>query len=260
MDEFQNQKNNQTPSIPPPAEAGQVRVAFHVAPTQPTVTYVVMALTVLLYVLQQVSSYLTGYDLPYVLGGKVNELILQGQVWRLLTPILLHGSILHILFNMYALYAFGPGLERYYGHWRYLLLYLLGGYCGNVLSFMFSANPSIGASTAIFGLVAAEAVFIYRNLMLYGDKARGMLINLGVVVAVNLAFGMQPGIDNWGHLGGLLGGLVFAWVAGPIFKVQQTLNGLELKDVHSTHETWWGFLLAGGLATAIVIGRMIAGI
>jgi len=234
-------------------------VAFNVAPIKPTVTYVVMAVTVIFYGLQQLSTYLTGYDLPYVLGGKVNELILQGQVWRLLTPILLHGSILHILFNMYALYVFGPGLERYYGHWRYLLLYLLGGYCGNVLSFMFSANPSIGASTAIFGLVAAEAVFIYRNRKLYGGKARGMLINLGMVVAVNLAFGLQPGIDNWGHLGGLIGGLVFAWVAGPNFQLQQTLNGFELKDVHSQHEAWWGFLLAGGLATAIVIGRMIVG-
>ncbi len=238
---------------------GQVRVAFNLPPIKPWVTYVMMGLTVLIYGLQSLSTYLTGYDLPYVLGGKVNSLILQGQVWRLLTPILLHGSILHIGFNMYALYIFGPSLERYYGHWRYLLLYLLGGYCGNVLSFLLSANPSIGASTAIFGLVAAEAVFIYCNRMLFGQRARGMLINLAVVVVVNLLLGLQPGIDNWGHLGGLIGGLVFAWVAGPNYKVQPSSTGLELKDVHSKHEAWWGFLLAGGLFTAIVIGKLIAG-
>jgi rhomboid protease GluP len=155
-------------------ETGQVRVSFHVAPIKPWVTYVLMGASILFFGLQQLSTYLTGHDLPYILGGKVNELILQGQIWRLITPILLHGSILHIAFNMYALYIFGPGLERYYGHWRYLLLYLLGGYCGNVLSFLLSPNPSIGASTAIFALVAAEIIFIYRNRILFGSRAKGI--------------------------------------------------------------------------------------
>ena len=86
-----------------------------------------------------------------MLGAKVNELILAGQVWRLITPILLHASILHIGFNMYALFVIGPQLERFYGHGRFLLLYLIAGFTGNVLSFVLSPNPSLGASTSVLG-------------------------------------------------------------------------------------------------------------
>ncbi len=98
-----------------------------------------------------------------LLGLKVNELIVQGQYWRLLTPMFLHGDILHLGFNMYALYIFGPSLERYFGHLRFITLFVLSGFAGNVLSFMFSAAPSLGSSTAIFGLLGAEGVFLYRN-------------------------------------------------------------------------------------------------
>ncbi|MRS05375.1 rhomboid family intramembrane serine protease, partial [bacterium] len=76
------------------------------------VTYVILGVTVLMYALQYLSqSLLGGVDLPFVLGGKVNELILRGQIWRLLTPVLLHGGLLHLAFNMYALYSIGRGLE-----------------------------------------------------------------------------------------------------------------------------------------------------
>lgn len=223
------------------------------------VTYVILGLTVFLYCLQLLSAKFSsgGYDWPMLLGAKINTLILSGQLWRLITPVLLHGSLLHIGFNMYALYVFGPGLERFYGHKRFIVLYLIGAYTGNVLSFLLSSGTSIGASTAIFGLIAAESVFIYRNRMLYGDRARGMLVNMAVIVVINLTLGLQPGIDNWGHLGGLIGGFIFAWVAGPQFKVQPGEVGLELRDVHSNHSSWWGFLWSAGLFTAIVIGKFI---
>jgi len=249
-------------ATPPPGQT-RVPVAFHLNKSKPWVTYVLLGVTVLIYAVQYLSLALTNnqYDFPFMLGGKINELILAGQVWRLITPVFLHASILHIGFNMYALFVIGPGLEQYYGHWRYLLLYLIGGYAGNVLSFLMSPNPSIGASTAIFGLVAAEIVFIYRNRLLFGSRARGMLINLGVIVVVNLGLGLAPGsdIDNWGHLGGMLGGLIFAWVAGPRYQIQQSLTGLELKDAHTRQEVLWGILLSAGLFTAVVIGRFIVG-
>ena len=244
----------------PQPQAARVPISFRLNKSKPWVTYVILIVTVLIYVIQYVSLLLTNnqYDIPAALGEKVNELILAGQVWRLITPILLHASILHVGFNMYALFVLGPGLEQYYGHRRYLLLYLIGGYAGNVLSFLLSPNPSLGASTAIFALVAAEIVFIYRNRMLFGSRARGMLLNMGVIVVVNLLLGLQPGIDNWGHLGGLIAGLIFGWVAGPHYQVQQTLTGLELKDIHSKNEVLWGTLLSAGLFTAIVIGRFLA--
>ena len=249
-----------TPEQPGPQPVqNRIPVTFRLSKSKPWVTYSLLAITVLVYALQYFSQVFFKYDYPALLGEKINQLILAGQVWRLITPVLLHANILHIGFNMYALFVLGPGLEQHYGHKRFLVLYLVAGYAGNVLSFLLSANPSLGASTAIFGLVATQVVFIYRNRMLFGDRARGMLINLGVVVAINLLLSLQPGIDIYGHLGGLVGGLIFAWVDGPHYQVQQTLNGLELKDVQSGHELLWGTLLSAGLFTAIVIGRFIVG-
>jgi rhomboid protease GluP len=224
---------------------------------------VILGLTILIYGLQYLSqAMLNGTDLPYFLGGKINELILRGQVWRLITPVLLHGSILHLAFNMYALYSIGRSLEQFYGHWRYLALYLVAGYTGNVLSFVLSANPSLGASTAIFGLAAAQGVLIVKNRKLFGRRAQSMLINLGLVLAVNLSLGFSPnsGIDYWGHIGGLIGGAVFAWVAGPVFAIKaNNENGLELVDDVSKEQLLWAILLSAGLFTAAVIGKFIAG-
>lgn len=256
---------DQYPQNPGQAATGQARipVRLHAAADKPIVTYVIMALTIVVFGLQYLSQSLSAnhYDWPYLLGAKINELILAGQVWRLITPILLHASILHIGFNMYALYVIGPQLERFYGHKRFLLLYLISGFTGNVLSFVLSSSPSIGASTSIFGLVAAEAVFIYTNRKLFGERARGMLVNLGVVILVNLVLGLQPGIDNWGHLGGLVGGLIFSWFAGPVFKMSIATDALnyQLVDSRSTKEVLWGAMLSGGLFLAVVIGRFLAG-
>lgn len=181
----------------------------------PTLTYILIALTTLIYVGQVAGQYLLGVDVLAAYGSKVNSSIMAGQYWRLITPVFLHGSILHIGFNMYALYILGPNMERFYGAWRYLLLYLLAGYAGNVFSFMFSTYPSLGSSTAIFGLLAAYGVFIYQNRLLFGDQAKRSLQNIIMVAVINFVIGLSPGIDNWGHLGGALGGTIFAVFAGP---------------------------------------------
>ena len=130
---------------------------------------------------------------------------------------------------MYALVVFGAGLERYFGRWRYLLLYLLGGFTGNVLSFLLSSGYSVGASTAIFGLVGAQGVFLYQNRKLFGNQFGRAIGNVLFIVAVNLVLGLTPGIDNWGHVGGLLGGLIFTWFAGPVWQVEHTV-ALEVDD------------------------------
>lgn len=190
----------------------------------PLVTYTIIGVTIAFYVLQQLSRIFFGYapfgmDWLTYFGARINSAILAGQFWRLLTPALLHGSILHIGFNMYALLSFGTLLEPLMGHKRFLALYLLSALSGNVLSFLFSGGYSIGASTAVFGLVIAEGVFFYRNRQLLGHQARQAIGNIVFIVIVNLFLGLSPGIDNWGHLGGLLGGLVFAWFAAPRYRV-----------------------------------------
>jgi rhomboid protease GluP len=221
--------NNPAPQSPPSRPNSAIASAMKFTPK---VVYGIMLLTILVFVLQNVSIYTYGDDYFLNWGDKVNNLIVQGQLWRLVTPLLLHASIIHIGFNMYALFVIGPGLERFYGGLRFILLYLLAGIAGNVASFYFSPYDSIGASTAIFGLIAAQGVFIYRNRQIFGAQARPMLINTIVIIGVNLIFGASlnlvagpgtPGIDNWGHLGGLFGGFAFGWFAGPLFEKQTVL-------------------------------------
>ena len=192
------------------------------------------------------SMFLLGEDIPAFLLDKSNSMIQAGQLWRLVTPVLLHSSslqgltfILHIVLNMYALNAIGPMLEQFYGHRRFLALYLVTGVAGNLFSFIFSSYDSLGASTSIFGLIGAQLIFVYINRQLFGKRARTVLTNIGMIIFINLAFGLLPGIDIWGHVGGLIGGLVFALLAGPQMTVEQ--QGTELKLVNKRSELrFWG--------------------
>ncbi|MEM5773656.1 MAG: rhomboid family intramembrane serine protease, partial [Anaerolineaceae bacterium] len=230
---------------------------FNPESRRPYVTWTLLAATIVLFLLQSASKLLLGTDLLAIMGAKVNEYIYAGQIWRLVTPMFLHGSVLHIAFNMYALYIIGSGLELYYGHLRYLLLYLLGGFAGNVLSFAFTESASLGASTAVFGLIAAQGIFIYRNRFLFGNRAGRMLSNIVMIVIFNLVLGAaQPGIDNWGHLGGLLGGLLFAWFSGPEYAVKQEAFGLMLENKRTHDETWRTLILTGLLFMAIAAAKL----
>lgn len=212
---------------PPPQSA---RVAL--PQSVPYVTYVILGLTVLVYLAQMLSEVVFGTDVPAYFGMKINQFIVNGELWRLFTPALLHGSILHIGFNMYALVVIGSGLERFFGHGRYLGLYLAGAFAGNVFSFLLTPNPSLGASTAVFGLLGAQGLFLYRHRELFGGQARSALQSVLFIAGVNFVIGLQPGIDNWGHLGGLLGGLMFTWFGGPKLIVEGVYPYFQLTDEH----------------------------
>lgn len=246
------------PARPPLAPEPQ-RALVSIPQVRPFVTYTLLGLNVFIFLLQFYSQTTFGVDRVAAMGMKVNELIVAGQFWRLFTPMFLHGSILHLAFNMYALFIFGPGLERHYGHGRFVALFLLAGFAGNVISFMFSAAPSLGSSTAIFGLLGAEGVFLYHNQRLLGGSARRALNNIIVIAVINFVIGLQPGIDNWGHLGGLLGGTLFAWLGGPLLAVEGVYPDLRLEDTREGRQVWLAALLDllvfGGLALATIFLR-----
>lgn len=216
-------------------------------------TYIILGVTVLVYLLQMYTEWAYGVDLVSVYGAKINEAIIAGEIWRIITPVFLHGSLLHILFNMYALFIIGPMLEHFYGRTRYLLLYFISGVAGNVMSFYLSPDPSLGASTALFGLIVAQGVFVFRNRELFGGQARGLLRNTIMIVGVNLFLGLSPGIDNWGHMGGLLGGLAFAWASGPRLEVTRFPGGGYKVDDQSSMQSAW--LVAG--VEALVLGGLV---
>lgn len=247
------------PSAPAPEAAAPSSYQVPLPFSPPIVTYIILGLTVLVFILQKLSVPAFGYvghglDLLEFQGARINELIRAGQIWRFITPVLLHAGVTHILFNMYALYSLGVGLERYYGHGRFLLLYLLGGFAGNVLSFLVMPDSSfsVGASTSVFGLIAAEGVFLFQNRKLLGSQARRALSNIAFLIIVNLLIGLSPGIDMFGHLGGLLGGLTFAWFAGPRWEVEGYPPALQIVDQRGPRQVMLGaslvMLLFGSLA------------
>lgn len=234
----QNPYQNQPPTTQSPQP---IQVA--VPNVKPTATYTLLGLTILVFLLQMAGQYLSGSDLVTYWGIKENSLIRAGEIWRLVTPVFLHGSILHIAFNMYALFLYGRGIEARYGHKRFLLLYFLSAYAGNVMSFLLTTNPSLGASTAIFGLIAAEGVFLIQNRKILGGRVNRSLVNLLYIAGVNLLIGFTTrGVDNWGHIGGLLGGVLFAWFGGPHWKLEGFYPSVKLVDEREGHGALAGTL------------------
>jgi rhomboid protease GluP len=199
---------------------------------KPVLTYTLLGVTAGFYLLQLLSQFTLGDDWLTIVGIKYGPWIRGGEVWRLLTPVFLHGSFLHLAMNMYGLFIFGPRLELRFGRARFILLYFLSAFAGNVLSFLLTPNPSLGASTAIFGLLAAEGMYLIQNRELVGDHGRAQIMNIIVVAGYNLLIGfVGTGIDNWGHIGGLLGGLIFTWFGGPRFRME----GYRLVDERQGH-------------------------
>lgn len=230
-----------TPGEGPAGEPG--RVQLQLPERKPVVTYTLLVLMALLYLLQLATQFLFSQDIPAALGMKINDAILAGQYWRLVTPMFLHGGILHLGFNLYALYILGSRVERFFGPWRYLGLFLVSGISGNLFSFLFTSAPSLGSSTAIFGLLAAEGTFIYQHRKLIGSRFSTALRQIIQLAAINLLIGLSPGIDNWGHLGGLLGGLAFTWFGGPAYKLEGAPPMLRLHDTRPEARAWPVFII-----------------
>lgn len=232
------------------------QVSIRTPVVKPVVTYVLLGLTSLFYLAQLVIEIITGYDLLFVMGGKINDLILSGQVWRLITPAFLHSNFLHIGFNMYALFILGRRIESTYGHCRFICLYLLSAFGGNVLSFVLSDANSLGSSTAIFGLLAAEGIFIWQNRKLFGARSTSMLNNIIMILVINLIIGFMPGsnIDYFGHLGGLLAGFLFASMGGPKWAFEGVPPFVTLKDTRSKRDVYMAVLvvLIGFIVMALI--------
>lgn len=234
-----------SPDREPASTPQQVRVQMPSLPT--IITYGLVGFTVLIYILQMLSVAVWGYavyqmDWLEFFGARINSAIRAGDYWRFITPVFLHGSLAHIFFNMYALFSIGGLLERHYGYLRFIALYFLAAFSGNVFSFLFTGENgySIGASTAVFGLIGAQLVFFYQNRTLFGSVARQAIGNTVFIIAINLFIGLNPNIDNWGHIGGLLGGAMFAWFASPRWAVTGIAPELKLTDEREPREIFTG--------------------
>jgi rhomboid protease GluP len=142
----------------------------------------------------------------------VPQAVDAGEWWRLLTPIVLHGGFLHIFLNSYVLYIFGPNVEQAFGTVRFVVLYVVAGFMGSVLSYVIPPdNPSLGASGAIFGLAGVLFVYLFRRRR--STFIREYLRSITTFIVANLIIGfvLSSFIDNWAHLGGLIAGALLAF-------------------------------------------------
>lgn len=219
---------------------------------QPRVTYALLAINVLVWLAMTAAGGSTNTAVLIRFGAKVNLLIAQGQVWRLLTSMFLHIGLMHLFFNGYALFAFGIEVERLYGSARFLVLYLLAGLYGSLVSFGLGPNLSAGASGAIFGLLGVMLAFFRLHRDMFGEWGRQRLLNLLGVAGFNLVLGFTvPGIDNLAHLGGLLSGAVLGWLLAPQYQAQVDERGLPyVADRTSLLSRWWVLALASLLLMA----------
>jgi membrane associated rhomboid family serine protease len=183
--------------------------------------------------------------------------VAHGELWRLWSVTLLHADLLHLGFNMYALYLAGTIVERWYGWWRYLLFYLACAAAGSTASFVFGGDvPSVGASGAIFGLfgILLTAGRIHHPV---DRQSRGILNQLVFLIVVNIAFGFASGgsIDNAAHLGGLAAGLWLGALIPPTGV--PTLSSLWRRPVEAgvgaAPTTAPGYLVVVGLAVVTVV-------
>ncbi|GAA3079274.1 rhomboid family intramembrane serine protease [Streptosporangium carneum] len=168
----------------------------------PRVTWTLLVVNVLAYVAETLSTNRVLADFAMDSGS-----VAYGEWWRLITGAFLHAplsggawAITHIVFNMWALYAIGPELERRLGSVRFLALYLLSALGGSVAVYLFGI-AAVGASGAIYGMFGALFV-VARRL---GYDARGVLWLIGINAVLTFTF---PGISWQGHLGGLITGAV----------------------------------------------------
>ncbi|WP_313798283.1 rhomboid family intramembrane serine protease [Cytobacillus sp.] len=177
---------------------------------KPFFTYIFMIIQVAVFLFLEAVGSSTDTSTLIKYGAKFNPLILEGEWWRFFTPIILHIGLLHLLMNTVSLYYLGTVIERIFGKWRFLLIYLIAGFGGSIASFIFSPAISAGASGAIYGLFGALLYFgaIYPKLFF-----RTMGFNILLILGINLIFGFSmPGIDMAGHIGGLIAGFLAAGI------------------------------------------------
>jgi rhomboid protease GluP len=184
------------------------------------VTYTLVGLNVLIFILMAASGAgLIEFDIDslYKWGGNVRQLTTNGEWYRLITNIFVHGGLIHVAFNMYALFYVGVYLEPLLGKWRYLTLYLACGVFASLTSIAVHDNViSVGASGAIFGLYGVFLALLTTNVLDKGTR-RPMLQSIAIFIGYNLVYGVKSGVDNSAHMGGLISGAILGYAYYFIF-------------------------------------------
>ena len=204
---------------------------------KPIITYILIALCIIMFI---VSGFGYKTDTLVLFGANYGPLVKHGEIYRLITCMFLHAGIVHLGLNMYSLFIVGPRLEDFFGKWKYLLIYLISGISASLLSIGLNGDVvSVGASGAIFGLFGALLYFGYTYRGYIATIIRSQIVP---IVLYNLLIGFFiPGIDMWGHVGGLIGGVITANMLGTIENKKYSFNNIMIFLIY------FGFLIYLGL-------------
>ena len=206
---------------------------------KPIITYILIALNLVVFLATYIfgkgsTNISTLVDFGGLVPGYLNGNYGDIEFHRLITSIFLHNGILHLFFNMYALYVLGPQIESFFGKAKFLFIYLFSGILGNLLSLLFTADNvvSVGASGAIFGLMGAMLYFGYHYRVYLGTVIRSQIIP---IIILNLILGFSiSGINNAAHIGGLVGGVLASMIVGVKYKSQtsEKVNGVVMTLIY----------------------------
>lgn len=184
---------------------------------EPVITYAFLIVCVFLYVFLAFTSgsfFEIDSSTLVEFGGNMGYYTKSGEYFRLFCAIFLHANIIHLVCNMYSLYVVGPQVEGFFGKLKYLFIFVFSGICGGLLSIAFNDwnVVSVGASSAVFGILGAICYFGYHYRVYFGNIIKSQIIP---IVVLNILIGlMVSGIDNFAHIGGLIGGVFAAMAVG----------------------------------------------
>ncbi|MDD7150440.1 MAG: rhomboid family intramembrane serine protease [Bacilli bacterium] len=200
---------------------------------QPIVTYIIMAICIILFILMELSGGSTNSQTLLKYGANLDVLVKNGEYYRLFTCIFLHIGIMHLLCNMYSLYIIGREVENLFGKIKYIIIFILSGIFGSIMSLAFTHNTiSAGASGAIFGLLGALLYFGMHYRTYLGEAIKRSIIP---IIVINLIIGFfAEGIDLAAHIGGLVGGVLVAMMVGvpDKSKTKDIINGTILTIIY----------------------------
>ena len=199
-------------------------------PKIPIVTYILLAINIIIFAIMQFMGQYEYFIENYSVFG---PLIVYGNEWyRLITGAFLHADLVHIFFNMYALYIIGSQIESFMGRAKYIAIYLYSALIGSLLSILLIGQGySVGASGAIFGLLGSLAYFGYHYRVYLGNVLKSQIIP---IILINLMIGfMSTGIDNFAHIGGLIGGTIITVGLGVKYRSTkfEMVNGIIVSGI-----------------------------
>ena len=200
---------------------------------QPIVTYIIIAICIILFILMELSGGSTNSQTLLKYGANLDVLVKNGEYYRLFTCIFLHIGIMHLLCNMYSLYIIGREVENLFGKIKYIIIFILSGIFGSIMSLAFTHNTiSAGASGAIFGLLGALLYFGMHYRTYLGEAIKRSIIP---IIVINLIIGFfAEGVDLAAHIGGLVGGVLVAMMVGvpDKSKTKDIINGTILTIIY----------------------------